>query len=86
METNATDIRVALIGIIVEDNTVSHKINEILHGFSQYIIGRMGVPYAQKEIAIISIIIDAPQDVINTLSGKLGLIKEVTVKTIYSKK
>ncbi len=86
METHTPDTRVALIGIIVEDNTVSHKINEILHDFSQYIIGRMGVPYAQKEISIISIIIDAPQDVINTLSGKLGLIKEVTVKTIYSKK
>lgn len=77
--------RVAIIGIIVENNEAAGQINELLHQYGQYIIGRMGIPYREKELSIISVVVDAPQDVISTLSGKLGMIPEVSSKTIYSK-
>lgn len=77
--------RLAIIGIIVEDMKASEQINDILHQFSSYIIGRMGIPYKTRNISLISIIIDAPQDTISALSGKLGRIKEVTVSTAYTK-
>ena len=77
--------RVALIGIIVENEDSVEKMNLILHQFSQYIIGRMGVPYTKRSIAIISIALDAPGDVISSLSGKLGMLPGVSTKTIYSK-
>ena len=76
--------RVALIGIIVENGDVVDKVNAILHDYSPYILGRMGIPYRQKGISIISIAVDAPQDVISTLSGKIGRLKGVSVKTAYS--
>ena len=76
--------RVAVIGIIVEDpNSVDH-LNEILHEFGSYIIGRMGIPYREKGISIISIAIDAPQDVISALAGKVGNLPGVSAKTAYS--
>jgi putative iron-only hydrogenase system regulator len=77
--------RVALIGIIIENSASVEKMNLILHQFAQYIIGRMGVPYSKKNIAIISIALDAPGDVISSLSGKLGMLPGVSTKTIYSK-
>ncbi|MDD4565155.1 MAG: iron-only hydrogenase system regulator [Eubacteriales bacterium] len=77
--------RVALIGIIIENEDSVEKMNLILHQFSQYIVGRMGVPYAKRNIAIISIALDAPGDVISSLSGKLGMLPGVSTKTIYSK-
>lgn len=77
--------RLAIIGIIVEDMNASEQINDILHQFSSYIIGRMGIPYKTRNISLISIIIDAPQDTISALSGKLGRVKEVTVSTAYTK-
>jgi len=80
------ETRVALIGIIVEDLEAVDKINELLHEFGQYIIGRMGLPYREKNISIISIVVNAEMDLISTLAGKLGMIKGVNVKTIYSKK
>ena len=76
--------RVALIGIIVEDMTMISKMNEILHEYSKYIIGRMGIPYSKKNISVISIAIDAPNDIINAISGKIGAMKGITTKTIYS--
>ena len=76
----------ALIGIIVEDELSVARLNEILHEYRRYIIGRMGVPYREKDISIISIAIDAEQSVISALSGKLGALEGVSTKTIYSKK
>ncbi|MBB2181323.1 iron-only hydrogenase system regulator [Lachnospiraceae bacterium MD1] len=80
------ETRVALIGIIVEDVEAVEKLNALLHDFGQYIIGRMGIPYREKEINIISVVVNAELNVISTLAGKLGMIKGVSVKTIYSKK
>mgnify|MGYP000853072029 FL=1 len=80
------ETRVALIGIIVEDMEMVERINQILHEYGQYIIGRMGLPYREKNISIISIVVNAEGDMISTLAGKLGMIKGVSVKTIYSKK
>ncbi len=77
--------RVALIGIIVENRDSVSKLNAILHEYGEFIIGRMGLPYEKKDISIISVSIDAPEDTINTLSGKLGMLDGVTTKTIYSK-
>lgn len=77
--------RIALIGIIVEDISATEKLNSILHEYGQYIIGRMGIPYREKDISVISIVIDATNDVISSLSGKLGMIKGINVKTMYSK-
>ena len=78
------ETRVAVMGIIVEDTNAVNLLNEILHEYSEYIIGRMGIPYRQKGISIISIAIDAPQDTISTLSGKIGRLSGVTTKTAYS--
>ena len=77
--------RVAIIGIIVEDNTYIEELNNLLHKYSHIIVGRMGVPYRDRNIGVISIIVDAPSDEINTLSGKLGMIKGINSKTIYAK-
>ena len=67
--------RVAIIGIILEDKSSVKDINDILHQYSDYIIGRMGIPYSKKNIYVINIVIDAPLDIINALSGKIGKIK-----------
>lgn len=77
--------RIALIGIIVEDMDATEQLNGILHAYSPYIIGRMGIPYRQKGVSIISVAVDAENDVISSLSGKLGQFKGLSVKTIYSK-
>lgn len=79
------ETRVALIGIVVENLNSAEKLNGLLHDYGQYIIGRMGIPYEKKSVSIISVAMDAPQDVISALSGKLGMIDGVTAKTIYSK-
>jgi putative iron-only hydrogenase system regulator len=79
------ETRIALIGIIVEDTNDIERLNNILHEYGQYIIGRMGIPYRQKNVNVISVVIDASNDVISSLSGKLGMIKGITVKTVYSK-
>ncbi len=80
------ETRVALIGIIVEDVEAVERLNGLLHEYGQYIIGRMGLPYREKNINIISVVVNAEADVISTLAGKLGMIKGVNVKTIFSKK
>ena len=79
------DTRIALIGIIVEDFDTIPKLNEILHDYAEYIVGRMGIPYRERKINIISIVIDAENDKISSLSGKLGMLKGINVKTLYSK-
>ena len=78
------DSRVALIGIIVEAPDSVEKVNAILHDYAPYILGRMGLPYRVKGISIISIAIDAPQNMIAALSGKIGNLDGVSVKTAYS--
>lgn len=78
------ETRVAVIGIIVENAESVEAVNAILHENAAYILGRMGIPYHARGVNIISIAIDAPQDVINTLSGKLGRLPGVSAKTAYS--
>ena len=79
------DTRVAVISIIVENSEAIVTLNDLLHEAGNYIIGRMGIPYREKGINIISIAIDAPQDIINTLAGKLGKVEGISAKTTYSK-
>ncbi len=78
------ETRAAVIAIIVRDNESSRQINTILHEYNDAIIGRMGIPYRQKGISIISVAVDARQDVINSLAGRIGRISGVTAKTVYS--
>ena len=77
--------RITLLGIIVEDVEATDEINRLLHENRQYIVGRMGLPYRQRKLAIISVVLDAPQDVTSALSGKLGMLPGVSVKAVYSK-
>ena len=74
--------RIAVIGIIVEDVSSVDTLNEILHIYRSFIIGRMGIPYKQKNVNVISVVLDAPCEVLNSLSGKLGMIKGVTSKLV----
>ncbi|MDY4897773.1 MAG: TM1266 family iron-only hydrogenase system putative regulator [Eubacteriales bacterium] len=76
--------RVAVMAIIVENSESVSKLNDLLHDSGDYILGRMGLPYKKRGINIISIALDAPEDVINTLAGKIGRLNGVTVKTAYS--
>ncbi|MBK1811163.1 iron-only hydrogenase system regulator [Clostridium sp. YIM B02505] len=79
------ETRIAVVGIIVENKDSVGKINTILHEYTEYIIGRMGLPYPKRQLNIITIVIDAPNDVIAALSGKLGMLPDVNIKTVYSK-
>ena len=76
---------VSIIGIIVDNNDSTDKLNELLHEYGSYIIGRMGIPYQKKDINVISIVLDAPVDVINTLSGKIGMLDGISSKVVCSK-
>ncbi|MBE6601931.1 MAG: iron-only hydrogenase system regulator [Ruminococcaceae bacterium] len=78
------ETRVAVMSIIVENNEAVNEINSLLHEYGEYIIGRMGIPYRKRAISIISIALDAPQNTISTLSGKIGNLSGVSVKTAYS--
>ncbi len=80
-----SDTRIAVTAIIVEEPESVEKINATLHLYAQYIIGRMGIPYREKKISLISVALDAPADVISSMTGKLGNIPGVSVKTAYSK-
>lgn len=77
--------RVAVIAIIIENSESAEGVNNILHNYRQYIIGRMGIPYREKGINIISVAVDAPEQEITALSGKIGRLKGVSAKTAYSK-
>ena len=77
--------RLAVLSIIVEDRGASTEINSLLSEFGDYIIGRMGVPYKEKKVSVMSVIVDAPTEIINTLTGKIGMIEGVTAKTLMSK-
>ncbi len=79
------ETRIALIGIIVEEMSSAEKINKILSEYREHIIGRMGLPYTEKGVSIISVTMDAPNDVISSLSGKIGMLPGVSAKTVYTK-
>ena len=76
--------RVAVMSIILENSACAEPVNAVLHQYGAYIIGRMGIPYRQKNIHIISVAVDAPQDAISAMAGKLGRIHGVNIKTAYS--
>lgn len=78
------ETRIAVMGIIVENMESVELLNAILHDYGEYIVGRMGIPYRKKNVNIVSVAVDAPQDVISALSGKIGKIQGVSVKTAYS--
>ena len=77
--------RVALLGLVVEEPDSVEELNRLLHDNQDYIVGRMGIPYRQGGVNIISIVLDAPANVISALSGKAGMLPGVTARTIYSK-
>ncbi len=77
--------RIAILGIIIDNPDVTAQVNEILHENADYIVGRMGIPYRSRDLNIISIVIDAPADVINSMAGRIGRLNGVSAKTIYSK-
>jgi putative iron-only hydrogenase system regulator len=83
-KTMETETRVAIIAIMVNNIDSAEDINVLLHEYSEFIIGRMGLPYKKKGISIISVAIDAPLDRINSLAGRIGRIDGVTAKTLYS--
>lgn len=76
--------RVAIIGIIVENMESTEKLNAILHEYASYVIGRMGIPYREKKVSIISVAVDAPEEQISALAGKIGRLNGVRAKTAYS--
>jgi putative iron-only hydrogenase system regulator len=79
------DNRVSVISIIIKDEEAAGAVNDLLHEFRQYIVGRMGIPYRQREVSIISVVLDAPGDATSSLSGKLGMIAGVSAKTLTAK-
>ena len=79
------ETRIAVIAIIIEDSGSVEELNKTLHQYAEFVVGRMGVPYRPKAVSVISVILDAPQDVISALSGKLGMLPGVSSKTVNSK-
>ena len=80
------ETRVAVMSIIVENSEMVERLNGILHEYGEYIIGRMGIPYHEKQMNIISIVMDAPQAKVSALTGKLGMLPGVTTKCLFGKR
>ena len=78
------ETRVALVAIIVRENASVSALNELLHQYGSYMVGRMGAPYRSRGVNIISVAMDAPADVISALSGKIGKLPGITAKTVYA--
>lgn len=78
--------RIAILGIIIEQEESVERVNELLHEYREYIIGRMGMPYRERKVSVISIVMDAGNDIVSALSGKLGMLQGVSAKAVYSKK
>ena len=78
------ETRIAVVGIVVENPDSAEKLNDILHEYRNFIIGRMGIPYPKKAVNIISIAVDAPQDIISAMSGKIGKLDGISSKAVYS--
>ena len=79
------ETRIAVLSIIVEDKEQTAQLNDMIHEYSEYVVGRMGIPYREKGISIISLVMDAPQNVIRTLSGRIGRLRGVTSRATYAK-
>ena len=79
------ETRVALLGIVIENTDSVERMNAIFHEYREYMVGRMGIPYHKKGINIISVAVDAPNDIISTMSGKIGQLDGVSIKTVYAK-
>ena len=79
------ETRVAIIGIIVENPDTVSQINDILHEVRDYVVGRMGIPYRERNISIISVVVDAPESLISSVSGKIGMLEGVSAKITYSR-
>ena len=79
------ETKIAVVAIIVSDKNAVSRINELLHNFGEYIIGRLGLPYKEKNVTVISVVMDAPQEIINSMSGKLGMIDGVSSKVLTTK-
>ena len=80
-----SETRLAVVSIIVENTDCSDKLNALLHEFGEYVVGRMGIPYRAKKVSVLSVVVDAPQETVNALTGKLGMFEGVTAKTLFSK-
>lgn len=79
------DKRISVVSIIIYDRDAAGRVNDVLHEYGEFVIGRMGLPYAKKDVSIICVMLDAPTSVKSALSGKLGMIKDVTAKTNTAK-
>ena len=79
------DRRIAILGIIVEDLDRVERVNELLHEYREYIVGRMGMPYRERGVSVISVVMDADTNTVSALSGKLGMTPGVSAKAVYSK-
>ena len=79
------DTKVSVISIIIKEEESAGEVNELLHGFRQYVVGRMGIPYRERGVSIIRVVLDAPGDVTSSLSGKLGMLKGVSAKTLTAR-
>ena len=77
--------RIAAVSIIVSDRSASEKINAALSAYGEYILGRMGIPYKEKGVSVLSVVLDAPVEITNALTGKLGTIENVSVKALFGK-
>lgn len=77
--------RIALLGLVIEEPEAAESLNHLLHEYKDYIVGRMGLPYRERGISLISIVVDGPGDIISSLSGKAGMLKGVSAKALYAK-
>ena len=77
--------RISVLSIIVENRAVTEKINGYLSEFGEYVVGRMGIPYREKKVSVISVVLDAPVSVVNALTGKIGRLEGVAAKSLFSK-
>ncbi len=84
-EEKINENRIAVVSILVADRSVSEQINALLSVYGEWIIGRMGIPYKEKQVSILSVVLDAPVEVVNTLTGKIGKMKGVSVKALFGK-
>ncbi len=83
METE--EKRIAVVSVIVSDRSASEEINALLSAYGEYILGRMGIPYKEKNVSVLSVVVDAPVEVTNALTGKIGKVKNVSVKALFGK-
>ena len=84
MEEN-TQKRIAVLSIIVEDRGAAEAINTVLSAYAEYIVGRMGIPYREKSVSVICVVLDADAETVNALTGKIGRLKGASAKTLFSK-